>query len=278
MEILRVEQIHEWVAEIRAAFDSLMQNQTLAVKKGARQWQFFRGCLERTLGATPGDWLSERPQQLAQLKFEVQDKLRRFYLRCGKPVDFMFSLVHRREALRDRLIIDPHYPEIAGYCLLVHDRRGAQKSISWTRTELRAYLESVVASCVDAEFRAYQALPNIDETLLLRWVRRDGGAHRDLVHTLVQLKRLGWVLTNPFNPSTKRLIAIAVKEIRDEEAIVRTTEYWYLRWWSTVEQDYLYPLRESSRHTYVVIKTGGDWLIEENIRPQPHASAPYWRK
>ena len=65
----------------------------------------------------------DQPQQLAQFKFEVEDKLRRFYLRHGSPVDFVFSLVHRRDALRHRLVMDPHYPAIAGYYLLVRDRR-----------------------------------------------------------------------------------------------------------------------------------------------------------
>ena len=45
------------------------------------------------------------PQQLAQFKFGVEDKLRRFYLRHGAPVEFVFSLVHRRDAARDGLIL-----------------------------------------------------------------------------------------------------------------------------------------------------------------------------
>lgn len=48
------------------------------------------------------------------------------------------------------------------------------------------------------------------------------------MHILPQLKRRGCVLFNPFNPSTKRLPAIEVKELRGNEAVVRTTEYWYL--------------------------------------------------
>src|SRR6266571_6053792 len=34
------------------------------------------------------------------------------------------------------------------------------------------------------------------------------------------------------NPSTKRLLSIKVKRARGGEAIVGTTEYWYLRWWA----------------------------------------------
>ena len=207
MEFLTLEQLREWVGEIRAAFDTLMENQTLAVRKHARQWQFFRSCLERTLGVSPGAWSTGRPQQLAQFKFEVEDKLRRFYLRHGRPVDFVFSLVHRRDALRDQLVIEPHYPHTAGYYLLVRDRRDGGEAPYWTPAESRAYLESVVASCIDAEFKAYQALPDIDETPLLRWFRDGGDAYRDLIHTLTQIKRRGWMVSNPGNPSTKRLLA-----------------------------------------------------------------------
>ncbi len=95
------------------------------------------------------------------------------------------------------------------------------------------------------------------------------------VHTLEQLKRRGWVLSNPYNPSTKRLLAIEVKEIRDEEAIVRTTEYWYLRWWSTVEQKYRYPYRETNRQTYILLNTSDGWLVKENMRAPPRSSTPH---
>lgn len=176
-------------------------------------------------------------------------------------MDFVFALVHRRDALRDRLVADPQYPDTAGYYLLVRDRRDGGEAEYWKPAELRAYLERVVASCIDVEFNAYQELPDIDEAPLLRWFRREGGAYRDLIHTLTQLKRRGWVLSNRCNPSTKRLLAVEVKEIRGNEAIVRTTEYWYLRWWSSIEQKYRYPYRETNRHTYILVKTSGDLAL-----------------
>jgi hypothetical protein len=275
MEFLSLEQLREWVVEIRVAFNALMENNALAVRKNAKQWQFFRLCLEQTLGASPAGCSVSRSQQLVQLKFEVEDKLRRFYLRHGAPVNFVFSLVHRRDAERDRLVVEPHYPHTGGYYLLVRDRRDGGTAAYWTLAESRAYLERVVACCVDAEFNAYQALPEIDEAPLLRWFRRGSDAYRDLVHTLTQLKQRGWVLSNPCNPSTKRLLAIEVKEMRGNEAVVRTTEYWYLRWWSTVEQKYRYPYRETNRHTYILVNTPDGWLVEENIRPAPRSSTPH---
>lgn len=128
---------------------------------------------------------------------------------------------------------------------------------------------------MDAEFEAYRALPAIDETKLLRWLTGDGPACRDLIHTLTRVAQRGWILTNPRNPSTKRLLQIDVKEIRDGKAVVRTTEYWYLRWWSTIEKKYRYPYRETNRQTYILTQRGGDWLVQENIRPPPLSSTPH---
>ena len=173
------------------------------------------------------------------------------------------------------MVVNPQYPHTAGYYLLVRDRRDGGEAAYETPTETREYLERVVASGIDAEFNAYQALPDIDEAPLLRWFQRESGAYRDLIHTLTQLKRRGWVLSNPYNPSTKRLLAIEVKEVRGNEAVARTTEYWYLRWWSAVEQKYRYPYRETSRHTYILVNTPDGWRMEENIHPAPRSSTPH---
>lgn len=88
----------------------------------------------------------------------------------------------------------------------------------------------------------------------------------------------GWILANPRNPSTKRLLSIDAREIRGDTAIVRTTEYWYLRWWSVVEGKYRYPYRETNHQTYVLVRQGEDWLVEENIRPAPRSSTPHRQK
>ncbi|MDP2825157.1 MAG: hypothetical protein Q8O52_21055 [Sulfuritalea sp.] len=45
--------------------------------------EIFRMCLERTLGA-PAEAPGWSPLQIAQYKFEVEDKLRRLYLRGGQ--------------------------------------------------------------------------------------------------------------------------------------------------------------------------------------------------
>ena len=64
----------------------------------------------------------------------------------------------------------------------------------------------------------------------------------DLLHTLTRLAKRGWVLANRMNPSTKRLLATTVGMIGAGKAIVRTTEYRYLRWWSVPETPIAIPI------------------------------------
>lgn len=190
--------------------------------------------------------------------------------------DFVFTLIHKRDGLN--LNVDAAYPETNGYLLLVRDRRKAADNGLASPLEEKAYIEKVVAACIDAEFAAYQALPAIDEARLARWFVRSGAAYSDLMHTLTRLAQRGWVLTNPFNPSTKRLLAITVGKIEGGKAFVRTTEYWYLRWWSTIEGKYRYPYRETNRQTYILSATAEGWLVEDNIRPPPRSSTPHRRR
>lgn len=274
MEFMTLTEVRARATEIRASFNQLMDNRSVATRKNAAQWRYFHICLERTLGA-PAEAPAWSPLQIAQYKFEIEDKLRRFYLRGGPALAFVFRLVSHRDAGRGHLVVDDNYPETGGYYLRVRDRSESSAMASETAATRREQIEMVVAGCIDAEFDAYRALPAIDEEKLRRWFAGDEPAYRDLVHTLSQMARRGWILTNPYNPSTKRLMAINVKEILGGRAVVRTTEYWYLRWWSTIEEKYRYPYRETNRQTYILTQRGDDWLVQENIRAAPRSSTPH---
>jgi hypothetical protein len=84
------------------------------------------------------------------------------------------------------------------------------------------FIERVVSGCVDAEFAAYAALPEINTDEINRWFWIDGPAYREILNLLVRHKERGWVLSNNLNPSTKRLIDIRVKTVEAEEAVVHT--------------------------------------------------------
>ena len=87
------------------------------------------------------------------------------------------------------------------------------------------------------------------------------------------------MISNPLNPSTKRVLGVKVKNIEGAEAVVSTTEYWYLRWWDTKTESYTYPYRETNRQQYVLRDEGDAWRVWANLRPLPRSSVPHrWRE
>lgn len=95
------------------------------------------------------------------------------------------------------------------------------------------------------------------------------------MHILVRHRERGWVLSNPFNPSTKRLLSVSVRTMEAGEARVDTTEYMYLRWWDTRRQKYGYAYREHNRQIYLLTEgSDGQWRVLDNLRPAPRATPP----
>jgi len=81
------------------------------------------------------------------------------------------------------------------------------------------------------------------------------------------------------NPSTKRVLSVKVKKIKGTEAVLATSEYWYLRWWDAKAGSYVYPYRETNRQLYIVRKEPDGWRVFENLRPPPRSSVPHrWRQ
>jgi hypothetical protein len=118
----------------------------------------------------------------------------------------------------------------------------------------------------------------IDYELLNTWFCQNGPAKKEIMHVLTRHKERGWILTNPMNPSTKRVLMLKVKKIDIREIFVSTTEYWYLRWWDNKKNCYAFPYRETNRQQYVLRKHEGIWKVYETIRPAPRTSIPNRRK
>jgi CheY-like chemotaxis protein len=277
MEYMTLSEVRANADEIRASFEAMLNKPSLAHKKHAAQWRFLHFCVEQTLGR-PAKPHNLKPQQLVHYKFQVEDKLRRLYLGGGAPLAFVFRMFSRRDAQRFALIDDEKYPEIDGYYLLVRDLRQSETLGPIAVASLRDLLEKVVTACIDAEFDAYLALPVIDEAKLLRWFDKDGPAFRHLMHTLKALAAKQWSITNAGNPSTKRVIQVVVKDITAGKAVVKTTEYQHLRWWSNIDKRYTYPYRETSINTYFLKQVVDNWLVDEHIFPQPYSSTPHRHK
>ena len=243
-------------------------------RSGALQWEFLHDSLERLL---TGDHLSTfdglGPVRVAQYKFEVEDRLRRFYLHPGKPVEYVFRIVHTSKLAMYGL--DEAYPALAGYCLLVRDLEIDRPTSGAVDPEsTRLYLERVVAEANDAEFRAYASLPEIRTDELDRWFCAGSPAYNEIRNILERHHKRKWVISNPFNPSTKRIQQVKVKKLGPEESEVDTVEYWYLRWWDERENTYAYAYRENNRQMYVLRKDEGEWKVFSNLRGQPRTSTP----
>jgi len=276
-EFLSLNDVRNQTDRIRAHLSALMSSKALVIRQGARQWRFLSACVERLISPrarTTFDSLS--PVEAAQLKFEVEDKLRRFYIRDGRPLELAFRLIHRRDFPNFDFGSRSRYPTLAGYVLLVRDL-SSEVAPHPSRSSLASYLERIVIEALDAEFAAYAALPEVVPEKLFRWYSKKGAAHRQILHILTRHKERGWVISNPYNPSRKRLISIKVRRLTANEAIVGTVEYWCLRWWDVNKQSYTYPYQETNRQTYILHKDSEGWRIVECNMPSPRSSLPYHR-
>lgn len=273
MEFLSAAAVREREDEVRRVLETLLASRAVVGKPGADQWRFLAACLERVLrpeSASNLDGLS--PARAAQLKFEAHDRLRRFYRRRDDDRALSFFLVHRAELERYRIADAPGYPSLSGYCLLVHDPELDATLLRDNRL-VDGYVERVVTEAVDAEFGTYMALPALDPSRLNPWFVVDGPAFREIVERAAQRRAQEWVLSNPTNPSTKRILSLDVRREGEDEALVRSTEYWYLRWWSRRLGDYVYAYRETSRPVYVVKRFEDEWRVLQTLRKAPHALA-----
>jgi len=185
MEFLAPATVRERAVECRTEFATLLGTKALVGKPRARQWRFLGAILERLLdGRAASEFDALTPVQAAQLKFAVEDKLRRYYLHPGGTPRLVFQLAHGSELERYGVEQAADYPSLAGYCVLIRDlvAEGVGAAPAATRGELAAYLERVVTACADAEFAAYAALPEIHLDEVRRWFCADGPALREITN------------------------------------------------------------------------------------------------
>jgi len=277
VEYLTLSEIRARADAIAKALESLLSIRTVAWKPNAKQWIFLRESLYCLLSPAHVSLFCDLTAvHAAQLKFEIEDTLRKYYLRPGKPVDYVLSLVHQSKLSNYGVETPEQYPSLAGYCLLIRSITDEQIGVKVnSASDIKVYLERVVTESVDAEYRAYAALPEICTSELNNWFCPDGPAINEITNLLVRHQKKGWIISNPLNPSTKRLLNVKVKTITNHEAIVATMEYWYLRWWDSVNDIYVYPYRETNRQTYILRHENAVWRVFENIRPLPRTSIPY---
>jgi hypothetical protein len=102
---------------------------------------------------------------------------------------------------------------------------------------------------------------------------------KEIVNILTRHQKKGWIISNQLNPSTKRLMSVNVKNITSSEAVVNTSECWYLHWFDMSSGSYTYIYRETNRQKYIVKKEPFGWKIFRNLRPSPRSTIPHrWKK
>ncbi|MHB8871819.1 MAG: hypothetical protein ACYC5G_05180 [Candidatus Doudnabacteria bacterium] len=281
MEYLAFEEAVIKKKDIADELNLLLSNKALVAKPNALQWKFLRDCANVLLNPKfRSKFSSLSNSQKAQLKYEAEDKLKKYYLRPGRKINYVFQIVHKKDLTNIFNGEADEYPHVGGYSVLIRDTSNEVTPYhNLTEKDIKEYIERIITEAVETEFDAYHTLPKIiEDDLLNSWFCPFGPAKKEIMHVLLRHKERGWILTNQMNPSTKRILNIKVKDIKKKEIFVSTTEYWYLRWWDAKRNSYAFPYRETSRQQYVLRKDDGIWKVYEAIRPSPRTSIPNRRQ
>jgi FMN phosphatase YigB (HAD superfamily) len=79
------------------------------------------------------------------------------------------------------------------------------------------YLERVVAEAMDAEFQAYQSLPEIDLTPLSSWFCPGSPAIKEILNLLYRHQKKGWIISN----TVKSIYQKVVEDHRESNRTAR---------------------------------------------------------
>lgn len=265
---LSKKEVDQYQAEIGDAFQAILTHPWFSGRRKALQWSFLKHCFQVLTGKTKDDFPCSEKQAI-QYKYEVSDRLQRYYLAFGKPIKFLFRLISERKAGKPGYD-EPDYPSCNGYRLMVSYNIDLPDAIQ----QKKLLLEKAIADAIDAEFSSYQKLPELELTGLGEVFDSSGSRYKEIVNLLRKHKARGWTLGNEMNPSTKRLIDIKIKRMSKSSAEVRTTEYWLLMWWSSKDQKYAHTYKEENRQTYRLIWKDEKWLVTDNSWEKPKTSTP----
>lgn len=128
-------------------------------------------------------------------------------------------------------------------------------------------IRQTIQSAVNAEIEAYRALPLVSTAKLLEVFDPAGPALSRILTTLEEHRRKGNIITNPSNPSDFDVKKIRITRLSEDEAEVKTTEFVFLKWWSTQKRKYVYTWNEINRQKYLLVRINGSWFVNRNIYP-----------
>lgn len=261
-------EIDECASAIREAFRQLLERPAFAPRPGKRQWDFFRHCFEVLMGARDGDFPCEI-KKIGGYKFEISQKLDWHYSN-GMHHQFTF-LLNSTRFKHEYMDAGADYPSCNQYMLLVFRTDRAQAA----QQELHDLLSRAVELAVTAEFAAYLRLPKKKPILLEKYFAADGPAYQRIQHNVERHFEAGEVISNEGNPSWKLLKTLSILKADEQRAEVKTTEHWYLRWWSTSRHAYAArPYVGVNRQHYTLIKRDERWLVWSNHYRRPKRPRP----
>jgi hypothetical protein len=181
----------------------------------------------------------------------------------------LFALKLLPEKSLPQYLKDENYPSYKGYSLVV-----AENGNLLERHEL---LAKTVAEAIDIEFDCYKKVPIKDwdkQTSKLKAVFNEKGeAYRKILATLERRTSKGHTLQNHHNPSTKRLIQVTLPPLKAmikdmDQAIVRTEEYFYLKWFNEKLGRYAKDTYEEENiQTYQLEWQDDKWMVVKNVYP-----------
>jgi hypothetical protein len=114
LEFLVAEAARARATEV-SPFRCLIANRALVRRPGSAQWRFLSACRDHLLVRDPASgFVNLSAARAAQLKLEVENRLRRHYLQQGGPQGLVFAFVHRSEMGEYRVPGSHTYPSVAG--------------------------------------------------------------------------------------------------------------------------------------------------------------------
>ena len=113
MEYLSIQEINSIQEDIKQEMELPLSNKSVVFKPNLLQWQFFNDCLNTLFNSGMlSKFSSLDNSHKAQLKFEVEDSLRKFYLKPERHLNFVFQIIHKKELKNIFDNDSDSYPEI----------------------------------------------------------------------------------------------------------------------------------------------------------------------
>lgn len=137
------------------------------------------------------------------------------------------------------------------------------------------HLKELVLQADQVEFSAYKALPEIHLEDLREILDPTGTAYKRIYAVLKGSKEKSWIITNENNPSGFTVYNCWTERVAEQYAILKSHEYWYLKWFDTHKNKYVYIYNEENVQTWALKKINDKWIVESTYYPPP-ANLSIW--